>query len=273
MKKYFLFVTGLFLFAFINFSFAAITPFKWDKPKSPEEIGNIGKEAEAKKATISDIKGKVKVIQPDGTWEEVSPGSKIQEGDQIRTESGSAIMNFSDGSSLELGPNTSIKYSETEFIVKIELFYGKLRAKILNPFLRLKKKLEIRSGGGFCCAIRGTDFIMEYNPDTNITRVYLYEGILGVDDPKGETAQLNPGEAVTISGDGKMVLGKLDQEKWNQLTNEISLAETPEQTVQPSATKQETTVQPPTKTLLWFGLVAVLLGIIGVGLFIYRKKS
>jgi len=221
--------------------------------------------AEAKKATVSNIKGEVKVLQPDGTWKEVSPGSKIQEGDQIRTGSGSAIINFSDGSSIEIGPNSSFKYS-AEFYLK--LLFGKIRIWVQS----WGKKFEVRTPSAVT-SVRGTEFIVEHSAETNITKVYLFEGLVDVTNLKNETMQLQPGDTVTVDIDGKMVLGKLDQEKWNQLTNEISLVETPEQTVQPSATKQETTVQPPTKTLLWFGLIVILLCIIGAGIFIYRKKS
>jgi len=223
------------------------------------------KEAEAKKATVSDIRGKVEVLQPDGTWKEVSSGAKIQEGDQIKTgRQGHALITFSDGSSIKLGRDSSFKYSTS----KLELLFGKVWINI-QTYLR---KYEVITPSAVT-SVRGTEFIVEHSAETNMTKVYLSEGLVDVTNLKNETMQLQPGDTVTVDSDGKMVLGKLDQEKWNQLTNEISLVEAPEQSVQPSVMEQETTVQPPTKTLVWFGLIVILLGVIGAGVFIYRRKS
>lgn len=222
------------------------------------------KEAEAKKATISKMGGYLEVLQPDGTWKEISPGSEIQEGDRIRTENSSTIITFSDGSKIELGPHSSFKYS-AEF--NLELLFGKIRIWVQS----WGKKFEVRTPLAVT-SYRGTEFIVEHSAETNITKVYLFEGLVDVTNLKNETIQLQPDETVTVDIDGKMVKETLGKEQWTQLTNEISLVEAPEQTVQQSD-KNDMNPQTPTKTLVWFALIGILLCMIGAGVFIYRRKS
>lgn len=295
MKKYFLLITGLFLFAFINSSFAAgkILPFDWGKKHSLEELGGlmeacpIDQQDESEpKATITNITGLFQILRTGGIgeWEDHFNDPKkelkdesvieLKSGDKIRTRGGSsATLNFSDGSSIVLGVDTSITYRETETITKIELLLGKLRViRPTNLVLQLKTKigpkLETKMRVSAAC-VRGTDFIMEQTEDINTSRYYLYEGTLDIVNLNGETTQLNPGDIATITSDSQMTLGKLDQEKWNQLVSEISLVEISEQ-VNGSTTAKQEDKKP---AWLWPGLIVTLLCVAGAGVFLYRKRS
>jgi hypothetical protein len=286
MKKNFIKIisflsAGLFILSLANSGFAAgkVTPMNWDTPKNPEDLtmpskSEQEKDSEENKVVLSDIKGRAGVLHAGGKWKAFFTGStaEIKEGDEIGIAKGTAAIIFSDGSRIELGEGTKITYNESALLIKVQLEYGKLRATITKPFLNLKKKLEIRPySGGFCCAVRGTDFVMESIPDTDVTKIYLHEGVLGVDDPHGKTPQLNPEEIATISNDGKITLEKLEQKKWNELINQTALAETANQIDQSGGVK--TNANPPFKTLIWVGLLGVLLIAVGVGTSIYRKKS
>ncbi|MFA5831695.1 MAG: FecR domain-containing protein [Candidatus Paceibacterota bacterium] len=271
---------GLFFFSLVNSGFAAgkVIPINWDTPKNPGDMPAQSapeekKESEENRVVLSDIQGRVGVLHAGQKWKAFFVGStvEIKEGDEIGISKGSAAIIFSDGSRIELGEGTKITYSESETLIKIQLQYGKLRATIAKPFLKLKKKLEVRPyAGGFCCAVRGTDFIMENLPDTEVTTIYLNEGTLEVDDPKGETPELNSGQIAMIGNDGKIVLEKLEQKTWNELIGQTAAAETSSQTAD---AEKNTDTETPSKTLTWIGIIGILVVIAGYGISVYRKRS
>lgn len=273
MKKY-LFLTltiWLFLSAFINFSFAAgkVTPINWDTPANPDELEGVAiptqpENAESPLIVMTEKNGDLQVLRSDGIWTVVPAGSDLKNGDQIKTTSYSAYMSFvGDAESrVEIGlstgftffgisPNISFKGDDSGVPdIGLELSIGWLRIKINHLFHKVRVKTPSAT-----ITDKGTDFIVWYDPDTKITNVYLYEGLLDVDNLHGKTIELQPGDTVAVDGDGKMTLGKLSEEQWTQLTNEISPPETP-------AAK-------PSNMLGWAGAIAMLL--IGAGALIYYR--
>lgn len=234
------------------------------------------------KKTAVKVSGLLYLIHADGTKEtlgNISSPKRIMEGDEISTYSaGYAIITFYDGSYIFLDKGAKLKFNKLgkdskEAILKLfELLDGKVRAKVYPWGEKGNWMIEMVKTPSAIITEKGTDFVVAYDPATNITNVYLYEGLVDVDNLHGKTTQLQPGETISVDGNGQVILEKLSEEQWTQLTNEMSFVENSEQTVQSDTAEQGTTVQPPAKKLAWFGLIAVLFGIAGVGFFIYRKK-
>ena len=295
MKKYILLAAGLFLLAFVNFSFGQgrVVPINWDTPKfdpgdevfpfnacpSEELLGT-----ETKGATITNIKMDAKVIRSDGAEELYSVRSakafspvELRDGDIVEAGGGSVTIIFADGSSLVMYEKTSIKYRETEVITKIELLAGKLRMLLPSELLktlkdRVRAKLESKMKVSAAC-VRGTDYVMEYDAGADIGTYYLNEGSLEVVSLSGERYQLQSGEIAVFDGNGKMTLNKMEPGQWDKLIDETIQAETPDQVAQPIVTDQEVAAEPASNKMTWLGVVAVLLVAVGAGVFFYRKRS
>ncbi len=236
------------------------------------------KETQAKEAVVSNNRGLVQILQPDGTWKNISPNTILKDGDQIRTGDGRVTITLSDGSTVGLAPHSLFKYKEIEGGFGIELLVGKIRAWVK----RYRHKFEVRTPN-VVVAVRGTDFIVDYSAEMNITKVYLYEGLVDVDNLHGKTLQMQPGDKVAVDGAGQMTSGKLGEGEWKQMADEIGLAETPGQTIQSDAAERESAAQtggpatqePATKPsgiFGWVGVIIVLLGAIGAGIIVYLKK-
>ncbi len=278
MNRIALLILGFLVFTQFSFAAGKITPFPQYKRydlKALEELEKICPLEDIDKSRpkpyVTNITGSLAIARSNGKEEfygigQSKPSSiKLEVGDQIKTYGGSSIINFSDGSSFSLYDHTTIVYGETESLIKIELLIGKLRifspSKFLKPLqARVRAKLESKIRVAAAC-VRGTDFIMEQTKDINTSKYYIYEGPLDVVTLTGETRQLNSGDIATINSDGAIVLENLDKEMWDQLISGPGFVEIPAD-IKPSNKKYA------------FGLVALLLFLIGVGALIYyRKKS
>jgi len=175
-------------------------------------------EAETKKATISYMRGDVEVLQPDGSWKKITSDTEIKKGDRIRTKADSyAIVAFSDGSRIYLGPNSSVNFSALEFKRELQLLEGKLRI-VISKFERFKFKVRTPVA---VTAPRGTDFIVEHDSAKSISTIYLNEGTLDVENIKGEKFVLNAGEIMTVDSSGKTEKSELKKDKWDSLLNAV----------------------------------------------------
>lgn len=272
MKKIILLVSSiLFFFAFADFSFAAgLTPFEWDKPKNVEEIMGITKQeqdaisTEIKITDISILGFSPEIILPDGSRKKVSSVDDLRNGGEIRMGDGSnMVITFSDGSEVFVGDFSIINFQARLFgeaVSKIEqalkqaeneivLLQGRIKASIVK---NIGRKFTVRTPSAVT-SVRGTDFVVEHDATTKITSVYLYEGLVDVDNLHGKITQLVPGDVVTVDGDGKIISRKLEQGEWNKLTSSGDEA---------VVVKQKSSL----------GRVFVLIIIIGGGIFFYRRR-
>jgi hypothetical protein len=222
--------------------------------------------------TISTGGRGVAVLKPDGSWKTVYAETDIEAGDVIYTKSNSATINYSDGSKIDLGPGSSIKYSDSKILMGLKIATENAVEKKIN-LLRGKiklwgKKFEVRTPNA-ALAARATEFIVDYNPDAKVTTAYLYEGILDVSNLKNQTQTLQQGETTTVDASGTMVSGKLDQGQWEQLSGGI----TNPQPAQTGVAKQGATGKTSGKTMTWLIPAVVVICIIGAGAFVYLKRK
>lgn len=206
---------------------------------------------------VSESKGKVSIQQPDGTFKELTVGTVLKDGDVIKSDKKSSVsITLADGHTITLASNSKFIYYEDTLYNTIVLMHGKIHSK-LNRF---KKKFEVRSPPAVL-GVRGTDFIIDYNPDTTVATIYLYGGIVDVTNLKNETFELNAGEMMTVDLSGKTVKSELNESEWNRLTYNIETGEEPIS----SDEKQKTT------TLIVIAIVVLI--VLGVLLIKKFKKK
>lgn len=283
MKKILL-ISGILFFVLVNISFAQgkVTPFEWPAPVNPDELNQIGEENATTSASstssfitgISILGFSPEIQQPDGSWKKIASIADIENGGEINVGPGSAmVIDFNDGSEVTLS-NLSIFDIETRIFDEalnkiietsnrtsnaienqIYLIVGQLKGEIIK---RNGQVFKVRTAEA-AYAIRGTEFIVTRNPDEKITNLYLNEGIIDVDNLHGSTTELQAGETIAVDSSGQMTLGTLSQDEWNQLSKNIESATTSNQTSRSNSS--------------WIGIIIGLLCVIGLGVFIYRKKS
>ncbi len=177
-------------------------------------------------AGISSKRGKISIKQPDGTWKEIPDKISLKDGDTIKTDRASTIsLLLPDGSKVSIAQNSEFTFHWDGTSFSITLLVGKIRSWIK----KYSHKFEVRTPSAVT-SVRGTDFIVEYNPDTTVTTVYLYEGIVDVGNTKGETFELNAGEMITVDSSGKTVKSGLSEDDWNGIASSIE----PEEELTPS---------------------------------------
>lgn len=286
MKKYTPFIILLFLLSFVYISFAAgkVTPFDWSYPKLEEEStmvtssGTPNQNATNTQATITNISmlGLItpEAKQADGSWKKISSIEDVKNASEITVGGGGAmVVDYSDGSEVVLSnfsliglearllPGTSDIGQTTEVITNswkdvfniVDLIKGKIKAFIIKSW---GKKFEVRTPEAVC-AVRGTEFVVTRDPNTKITKVYLKEGLVDIDNLHGKTIQLQANETISIDNNGQTILGELNINDWNQLLATSSAQNTP-----------ATNIISKTK----FVSMIIILLVIGAGGLIYYKK-
>ncbi len=185
---------------------------------------------EALCASISSYKGEVE-YKPSTSevWRKVEDtGRQITSGDEVRTKrSATAEIALNAGSAIKLDPSTSFKLAvEKEDETAIELPIGKLRAWVK----KVKGKFELRTPRAIC-AVRGTEFSLEVDPQTSNTQVDLFRGTLEIRDNLGNEMMLQEGRRLSITQDGMGAQQQISQALENErqsgaatLSREVGLA-------------------------------------------------
>ncbi len=137
-----------------------------------------------KDATFSSFKGQVKVFTPKGHSRKAVLGHVIHPGDTIQVGSDSqASVSLPDGSSLDLSANSRLTITsltqpspETKNFL-FQLAIGKLFAQV-RKLITAKSSFEVEAGG-VVCGVRGTQFSMNFDPDTKKLDLSVLEGLVG----------------------------------------------------------------------------------------------
>ena len=182
---------------------------------------------------IESLKGKVEVMQPDGSWKEVKLGTKVYLNDNIRTGKDSkAVIKLADDTVFTIGQDSSLAIDE--FVYDPNTNIGKLTASLSKGVFRLVTgKMIHRDTTAItintpidAIGIRGTDFILSYDPDTKTSVMHLYEGKVDITlASTGDKKELDAGQTVTIEDTAINDSLPLSQEKWISLVDETRLAE------------------------------------------------
>lgn len=151
-------------------------------------------------ASISSYKGEVEYKPATGVWRKVEDtGRKIAGGDEVRTKrSASAEIKLESGSAIRLDPSTSFKLTaEDGGGTFLEVSVGKLRAWVKKT----RSRFEVRTPRAIC-AVRGTEFSLDVDPQTSNTQVDLFRGTLDIKDNLGNEVLLEEGRRLSIAQDG-----------------------------------------------------------------------
>ena len=90
---------------------------------------------EARSGTFKTVQGGVKVVQGDAQ-RAVIPGAGVQEAERVQTDaSGSAVLMLRDGTSIAIGPNTTVDISRFQFDGTTQ--QGSLAVRVLQGTIRM----------------------------------------------------------------------------------------------------------------------------------------
>lgn len=166
-------------------------------------------------ATVLEVRGEGFRTPPGGREVSLMRGDALVGGTKLRTTAGgSAKIRFTDGSEVNLRPQTSMRLSGMKRARKtntIVLFFGRLWNKVSRGD---RRHYEVRTANAVC-GVRGTEFETGVADDGSL-RVRVHEGSVGVGVQSGaEEIAVNGGNAVDAdeSGVGESYTAE-EQEKW-----------------------------------------------------------
>ena len=134
------------------------------------------------------VKGDVKITSG-GKVESAKVGKKVFPGDSIEAAADSrAKVVMSDKNVLNVSPDSKIvieKYEndgKDKKNVELNVLYGKVRASVEQKYDGEKSKFNIKTPSAVA-GVRGTDFITGYNPNTKVSQVITFSGVVAVGTP------------------------------------------------------------------------------------------
>ncbi len=156
----------------------------------------------AQGASVVSYEGEVeykKTSSPEWKRLEGGAGQQLAGGDEVRTKRASVIeIKMDAGSRVRLAPESSFKLSgETGQLAALELGFGRLRAWVKKH----TTKFEVRTPSAVC-AVRGTEFSLDVDPQTLRTQVDLFRGTLAVRDNLGNEMMLQEGRRLSVTPEG-----------------------------------------------------------------------
>ena len=162
---------------------------------------------------IKAVSGRVEVLQRGQTqWKAATVGSKLAEGDEIRAWGGaSAELQLPDATNLLLAENSRLIVTKVEIdpqnrsrIGVFHLAVGKVRAALAQSAIQLvqtrQSNFAITTPGGVA-AVRGTEFVVNYDPTTKTTLVAVTRGrVIFIDCLTGNFLNISVNNYMTQTG-------------------------------------------------------------------------
>ena len=168
--------------------------------------------AEQKIASVSSVSGNLYINnQGASEWSLAQVNTPCYLYDTLKTDSNSyANLEFLTGSIVALNENTTVQITGTQevtdqteqsFIQTVIVTTGEIWAKITKQ----QEEIEFQTNGGVV-AIKGTEFVIEENPETEETVVSLLEGEIAFTDNNNSKTFYNAGDEITIAWQGVPVV-------------------------------------------------------------------
>ncbi|MDO8806340.1 MAG: FecR family protein [Elusimicrobiota bacterium] len=181
-------------------------------------------------ASVVSYKGEVEYKKaPSQDWKRLEGvGLQLAGGDEVRTKRASTAEILMDsGSRVRLAPVSAFKLSgEDSEQTSMELTSGKLLAWVK----KFSNKFHVKTPT-VVCAVRGTEFSLDVDPQTANTQVDLFRGTLAVQDNLGNELMLQEGMRLSVTPEGlgapQRISGALEGERQSgrdTLTREVGLA-------------------------------------------------
>jgi hypothetical protein len=177
------------------------------------------------------VKGSVKVISgKDKSTATAKVGSKVFSGDTVVTEKDSrAKIVMADRNVLQLSPDTKFEITnyktsevESERTAQLALMQGKVRAQVEQKYGE-KNKFEMRTPTAVA-GVRGTQYVIQYNPTTSITSVMVMSGkVMVAPISTGSTAPavpVTPNQGVNVGSSAtKLETFAVSKDQMNSFSN------------------------------------------------------
>jgi tetratricopeptide (TPR) repeat protein len=142
-------------------------------------------------ATLESWRGRASVVRL-GNALTLQRGMALQRNDVVVTRDGSLVLRFySDGSSLRVGPNSRIQINESAGERDIEVFGGRLWARVVSW---KERPMRFRTGRTIA-AVRGTELAIDFDEET--TLVSVLEGEVFTENDEGSLT-VSPGEMAVV---------------------------------------------------------------------------
>lgn len=179
--------------------------------------------------TVAAVEGSAEVGRG-GTWASAASGTVIGVGDQLRTgRPGRMRIVFRDDSVLVLGDSTTVVVDEQIFNPSasssvFSLVQGKLRSIVSHYYGAAGAQFEVNTPTAVA-GVRGTEFVISYDPATGATEVVGLRGVVTVNGTVDPTAPglLVTANQVTDIGNGELPTSPraADPEQMRQLLRDI----------------------------------------------------
>ena len=145
-------------------------------------------------ATLEAYRGQVSIVRL-GSPLTPSLGMALERNDTVVTRRGSAAIRFvSDGSQVRVGPDSRVQINESAGDRDIEVFIGRLWARIVSF---RDRQTRVRTGATVA-AVRGTEIAVDY--DEQQTLLWVFEGEMLAENPEGSLTLTSGQSAVAVVG-------------------------------------------------------------------------
>ncbi|MBI2655621.1 FecR domain-containing protein, partial [Candidatus Woesearchaeota archaeon] len=142
---------------------------------------SCGAPAGAAAGGIESLKGKVEVMQPDGSWKGAKPGTKIYLNDDVRTGKDSkAAIKLADETIFTLGHDSQFTVGDSKTESKLD--FGRLKAKI-KCLINTVDCYPVRFTNAVA-SVRGTEYVATADQYSNKTTILVNEGTVSVTETK-----------------------------------------------------------------------------------------
>lgn len=143
---------------------------------------------------IASLEGTVEVGRA-GAWRPAALGGVVGLGDEVRTaKPGRIRILLRDDSVLNVGPTSQIRIDEQvfdpatgNFRTRVHLLEGKLRVLVSEYYQQPKSVFEVETGTAVS-AVRGTEFVIAYDPVAEVTEVVGVTNTVAVNSARGLVA-------------------------------------------------------------------------------------
>jgi len=157
--------------------------------------------------TVASTRGAADIGR-DGAWTPAAVGMAVQLGDQLRTGAdGQLRVVFRDDSVIDLSPSSSLVVDEqvfqpdaSRFSSVVRLLQGKARALVSGYYKTPGAAYEVETPTAVA-GVRGTTFLVVYNPDLDTTEVIGIHGqveVRNLEERIGGTVYVTAQEATSV---------------------------------------------------------------------------
>lgn len=183
--------------------------------------------------------GDVRARSCDGFVSEVTKGRMIALGDCVQTgpdgrarvqmadrdekrNAGPSVINIARNSEMCFSVFMNVSENKT-----YKTYYELLKGTIRHFFRgwRGDSQVSVRTGVTVCGA-RGTDFVVTYDPASQISETFVQEGIVDVTNLEtGETKTVNEGQMIITAGNIASAVEPFGPGQWNKFVQDYGIAE------------------------------------------------